>query len=108
MQLLGYDYLADQLTPGIGLIPLTAKIEALRSDNPSATFLFDNGDFLQGNPLADYIAAHHVHNDPHPMISAMSALAYDAFCSGNHEFNYCLEFLSKALEPAPFALSVPM
>lgn len=102
MQLLGYDYFADQPTPGIGLIPLAAKIEALRSDNPSATFLFDNGDFLQGNPLADYIASHHVHNDPHPMISAMSALAYDAVCLGNHEFNYGLEFLSKALEPAPF------
>ncbi|MFT4743348.1 MAG: 2',3'-cyclic-nucleotide 2'-phosphodiesterase/3'-nucleotidase, partial [Yoonia sp.] len=31
MQLLGYDYFADQPTPGIGLIPLAAKIESLRS-----------------------------------------------------------------------------
>lgn len=102
MQLLGYDYFADQPTPGIGLIPLAAKIESLRSKNPSGTFLFDNGDFLQGNPLADYIATHNGDGEPHPMITAMSALSYDAVCLGNHEFNYGLKFLSKALEPAPF------
>ncbi|MCO4847643.1 MAG: bifunctional 2',3'-cyclic-nucleotide 2'-phosphodiesterase/3'-nucleotidase [Yoonia sp.] len=102
MQLLGYDYFADHPTLGNGLIPLAAKIEAIRAENPTGTFLFDNGDFLQGNPLADYIAAHNLDDEPHPMIAAMSTLCYDAVCLGNHEFNYGLEFLSKALKSAPF------
>ena len=56
-------------------------------------FLFDNGDFLQGNPMADFVASLPEDDTDHPMITAMNALDYDAVALGNHEFNYGLPFL---------------
>lgn len=102
MQILPYDYFADNATPNIGLIPLAGLIEAHRSDPTVTALLFDNGDFLQGNPLADHIASL---NDPaqvHPMIGAMNMLSYDAVGLGNHKFNYGLPFLTGALKHAAF------
>ena len=68
--------------------------------------LFDNGDFLQGSPMADYVAQSHgmVDGDTHPMISAMNHLCYDAGTLGNHEFNYGLEFLNMSLAEATYPI----
>jgi len=53
MQILGYDYFSDQVDQESGLIHLVDSIDALRSEDQVTTLLFDNGDFIQGNPLAD-------------------------------------------------------
>ena len=102
MQLLGYDYFADHPTPDLGLVPLAGLIETYRADPTVTTLLFDNGDFLQGNPLADYVVGQAQHNAPHPMIAAFNALDYDAVTLGNHEFNYGLEVLDQVLQDAQF------
>ena len=102
MQLMGYDYFADQPTPDLGLIPLAGLIEAHREDLHVTTFLFDNGDFLQGNPLADYVTSDAQAGTPHPMIAAFNALSYDAVALGNHEFNYGLDVLDSVLSTADF------
>lgn len=102
MQLLDYDYFADQLDPTIGLIGLADKISDLQSAPGIATILCDNGDLLQGNPLADHIANAHRKGDIHPMIAALNALGYDAMTLGNHEFDYGMDFLSDALNGAVF------
>ena len=101
--LLPYDYHADRPMPGIGLCTAADLIDAARSEVRNA-LLFDNGDFLQGTPMGDHIAHDRGMRagDPHPMIAAMNTLGYDAITLGNHEFNYGLDFLMKALGGAAF------
>ena len=98
-----YDYYGDHAACGIGLAGTAALIEACRAEAANA-LLFDNGDFLQGNPMGDYIAYERgmQPGDGHPMIAAMNAVGYDAATVGNHEFNYGLDFLTHALEAATF------
>ncbi|SET41057.1 bifunctional 2',3'-cyclic-nucleotide 2'-phosphodiesterase/3'-nucleotidase [Oceanicella actignis] len=98
-----YDYFADRPAPHLGLSRAAALIRSLRAQAPNA-LLFDNGDFLQGNPLAD-LAAREQARDPgatHPVIAAMNALGYDAATLGNHEFDYGLDTLAAALRQARF------
>jgi 2',3'-cyclic-nucleotide 2'-phosphodiesterase/3'-nucleotidase len=63
----------------------------------------DAGDFLQGNPLA-YVAARVDTQMPHPVIAAMNAIGYDAVVIGNHEFNYGLPALQRAMRQADFSM----
>lgn len=99
-QLLDWDYLTDRPSPHTGLARAAALIRLLRAAVPNS-LLFDNGDFLQGSPLSDWVADS---SDArvHPMIAAMNALGYDAATLGNHEFNYGLPFLTEALAQARF------
>ena len=97
MQLSGYDYLRDQPNPNRGLARLAPKITALR-DEGITSLLFDNGDFLQGTPLADTAMQNLRDGIPHPMISALNDLKYDAITLGNHEFDYGLDDLARALD----------
>src|SRR5690606_29393671 len=68
--------------------------------------LVDNGDFLQGNPMGDYIAYERgmKEGDVHPIVAGMNVLGYDASTLGNHEFNYGLDFLEKTLAVANSAV----
>lgn len=102
MQLLDYDYFAGQQDSSIGLIGLADHITALRSDPGVTTLLCDNGDLIQGNPLADELAARPLKT--HPMIAALNMLRYDAITLGNHEFDYGLDFLRKTLSTAAFPI----
>ncbi len=103
VNLLPYDYYADEPADTLGLARAGGLIERLRAEAPNC-LLFDNGDFLQGNPMGDYIARHHglPAGEVHPMIAAMNALEYDAVTLGNHEFNFGLGFLDRALQDAVF------
>ena len=65
--------------------------------------LVDNGDVIQGSPLGDYMAAKGLNSgDVHPVYKAMNTLDYAVGNLGNHEFNYGLDFLHKALAGAKF------
>ncbi len=98
-----YDYYQDKPDDRVGLGKAASVIKAARAEAPNS-LLLDNGDFLQGNPLGDYIAYERgmKAGDKHPIITAMNTLGYDAATLGNHEFNYGLEFLNKALAGANF------
>ncbi len=102
VHLLDYDYFADRVDENCGLVRLLEPIHALRSAPGQTTLLFDNGDFIQGNPLADHLATQSPQDGVHPMIHAFNALQYDAVALGNHEFNYGLPFLRRALRDARF------
>lgn len=91
MRMTGFDYLRDRDVSGKGLTALAPLIEDLRAGGV-ATVLCDNGDFLQGSPLADHLAME-VGAGAHPLVAAMNALRYDAVAIGNHEFDYGLERL---------------
>ena len=99
--ILPYNYWTRQSLPGVGLSEIARQIEAARAEAPNS-LLLDNGDFLQGNPLADYVAMVRRCQRTHPVIAAFNALKYDAVTLGNHEFNYGLPFLNAALAEARF------
>nr|WP_102108589.1 bifunctional 2',3'-cyclic-nucleotide 2'-phosphodiesterase/3'-nucleotidase [Kandeliimicrobium roseum] len=98
-----YDYYADKPVDTVGLARTAAHIADVRAEAAN-TLLLDNGDFLQGNPMGDYIAYEKgmKEGDLHPVIAAMNTLDFDASTLGNHEFNYGLGFLAKALAGANF------
>lgn len=99
-QLMPWDYLADRPCPARGLVRLASLIARARTE-AATCLLLDNGDFLQGSPLGDLVAAQGI-ADIHPMIAAMNALGYDAATLGNHEFSHGLPFLTRALQDARF------
>ncbi|PWJ18084.1 bifunctional 2',3'-cyclic-nucleotide 2'-phosphodiesterase/3'-nucleotidase [Jannaschia seohaensis] len=98
-----YDYYGDRQVDTVGLARTAALIDDLRAESGNALVL-DNGDFLQGNPMGDYIAYERgmKEGDMHPIITAMNTVGFDAATIGNHEFNYGLDFLMKALAGAEF------
>ncbi len=93
-----FDYFQDRPDPLRGLEALTPIIAKLRRTFPNI-LLLDNGDTVQGTPLADVAARE---DAPHPMITAMNALEYDAMGLGNHDFNYGLDFAQKIAQLAQF------
>ncbi len=101
--ILPYDYYADAPNDTMGLARTASIIEEIRAEAGNAV-LFDNGDLIQGNPMGDYYAYEKGLNqsDVHPSVAALNALGYDAATLGNHEFNYGLDFLDRALEGAEF------
>ena len=98
-----YDYYRDEPTDEFGLAKTATLIRAAQEEAQNV-LLFDNGDLIQGNPLADYKAKTDVlqAGEVHPVYKAMNLLGYDAGNIGNHEFNYGLEFLDLSLEGANF------
>jgi 2',3'-cyclic-nucleotide 2'-phosphodiesterase/3'-nucleotidase len=98
--LMPYDYCTNRPNSNLGLGAISQQIAAARGEARNC-LLFDNGDFLQGNPLADY-AATSKRRRVHPVITAFNTLGYDAATLGNHEFDYGLRFLSDVLADAQF------
>jgi 2',3'-cyclic-nucleotide 2'-phosphodiesterase/3'-nucleotidase len=98
--ILSYDYAANRPMNGQGLAQMASLIADARAQVPGA-ILLDNGDFLQGSALAD-LAAQGRRRRGHPVIAAMNALGYDAATLGNHEFNFGLGVLGRALDEAQF------
>jgi len=74
-----YDYYSDKPVDTVGLARTAAIIEAIRAEATNA-LLIDNGDFLQGNPMGDYIAYERgmKDGDMHPVIQAMNTLVSTA------------------------------
>jgi 2',3'-cyclic-nucleotide 2'-phosphodiesterase / 3'-nucleotidase len=99
--LLPYDYRGDRALSGRSLTEIASLIEGARSEAQNCVLL-DNGDFLQGSPLADYVASAPKRRRMHPVIQAFNTLGYDAITLGNHEFDYGLEFLTSSLAGARF------
>ena len=98
-----YDYYSDKPVDTVGLSRTATLINGVRAEATNS-MLLDNGDFLQGNPMGDYVAYERgmKEGDTHPVIDAMNAVGFDAATIGNHEFNYGLEFLMKSTAGAQF------
>ncbi|HEX6937800.1 MAG TPA: 5'-nucleotidase C-terminal domain-containing protein [Longimicrobiales bacterium] len=99
-RLLAHDYYTGRATDH-GLALLKPIVDSIRAANPGRVYLFDSGDLLQGNPLA-YVHARREPVRPNPIIRAMNLLRYDAAAIGNHEFNYGIPHLDRAVEDAAF------
>ncbi|HHG8773831.1 TPA: bifunctional 2',3'-cyclic-nucleotide 2'-phosphodiesterase/3'-nucleotidase [Raoultella planticola] len=100
--MMDFDYYKDAATEKFGLVRTATLIEKARQEAKNSV-LVDNGDVIQGSPLGDYIAAKGLKSgDVHPVYKAMNTLDYAVGNLGNHEFNYGLDFLHKALAGATF------
>ncbi|MDQ0319740.1 2',3'-cyclic-nucleotide 2'-phosphodiesterase/3'-nucleotidase [Pararhizobium capsulatum DSM 1112] len=98
-----YDYYGDKPNDTMGLARTASIIDAIRAEATNS-LLVDNGDFLQGNPMGDFMAYQHgmKEGDVHPIIKAMNVLGYEAGTLGNHEFNYGLDYMNKVLAGANY------
>ena len=103
-RLRGWNYESNAPDPVRGLSRAATIVDSLRRAAPGRVILIDAGDMLQGNSLT-YVAARVVPADgPHPVIAAMNAMQYDAAAIGNHEFNYGVPFLERAVRQAKFPM----
>jgi len=102
--IMDYDYYQSKPDITIGLARTASLISEARAE-VNNTVLVDNGDLLQGSPMGDYVASEfkkgHQFNT-HPAYKAMNTLNYEVGNIGNHEFNYGLDFLEKAITSAEF------
>ena len=97
-----YDYYKDQPSQQIGLSRAATLVKQAQSESVN-NVLVDNGDLIQGSPMGDYMAAKGIEDgEIHPVYKAMNQLHYEVGNIGNHEFNYGLDFLQKALAGANF------
>jgi 2',3'-cyclic-nucleotide 2'-phosphodiesterase/3'-nucleotidase len=100
--MMDFDYYKDSATEKFGLVRTASLINAARNEVRNSV-LVDNGDLIQGSPLGDYMAAKGLKKgDVHPVYKALNTLDYAVGNLGNHEFNYGLDYLHRALEGAKF------
>ena len=98
----GWDYFANAPDSTRGLTRVSTIMDSLRTAHPDRVVLVDAGDDLQGTPMTSVALRDSLL--PNPIISAMSALRYDAGVIGNHEFNYGLGYLNRAIAQATFPM----
>jgi 2',3'-cyclic-nucleotide 2'-phosphodiesterase/3'-nucleotidase len=99
----GWDYYTNAPDTLRGLARVGTIIDSLRRVSRVDPIVVDAGDIIQGNPLA-FAAARIDPAMPNPVIAAMNAIGYNAAAIGNHEFNYGVSYLNKAVKEAGFPL----
>ncbi len=99
----GWDYFGNRPDTVRGLSRAATIVDSLRRVSAVWPVLVDAGDMLQGTPLT-YAAARIDTTMPHPVMLAMNVMRYDAAAIGNHEFNYGIGTLNRAIKQAQFAM----
>lgn len=88
------DYISDKEVD-IGLLKISSLVKKIKQEN-SETILIDLGDYIQGSILAQYLFEQK--NDPKFLMKIKEKLNYDLQVIGNHEYNFGLNYLKKAVE----------
>lgn len=100
--MMNYDYYKDEFTSEYGLVKTASLIKEIRNEYKNVV-LVNNGDLIQGSPLADYQVSKGLEKgEIHPVYKLMNELNYEVGGLGNHEFNFGLDFLKKAISSANF------
>lgn len=100
--MMNYDYFKDQYIDTFGLVKTANLIHQARQEVKNSV-LVDNGDLIQGSPMADYAKNKGLkQGEIHPVYKALNTLNYTVGNIGNHEFNFGLDFLQKSLSGAKF------
>ncbi len=100
-RLRGWDYERNEIDTDRGLARAATVIDSIRAANPGRVILLDAGDLLQGNMLA-YVGARVSADTMNSIVAAMNAMAYDAAAIGNHEYNFGVPHLERAVRQARF------
>ncbi|MBP1975942.1 bifunctional metallophosphatase/5'-nucleotidase [Cohnella thailandensis] len=96
---LPHHYANNEPSP-TGFARLAPLIRAERARHEH-TLLLDNGDLIQGTPFT-YYYSRFASDAPHPMIRVLNELGYEGAVIGNHEFNYGMDLLNKAVRESNF------
>lgn len=100
--IMDYDFYKDDYTQRFGFARTASLIRQLQSE-VSNSVLVDNGDLIQGSPMADWAYSTQLQSKQvHPAHKALNEMHYTVGGLGNHEFNYGLDYLEKALAGAKF------
>ncbi len=95
-----WDYLNDREAPW-GLTRAATVVDSLRGEYPGQVIVVDAGDLIQGSPFATFFGTER-ESDPHPVIDALNAVGYDVTTPGNHDFDFGLPVLGRAISGAAF------
>ena len=99
-----FDYYKDAPTEKFGFTRAASLIRQARSEVKNSV-LVDNGDLIQGNPIADYQAAQgYKEGKSNPAVDCLNAMHYEVGTLGNHEFNYGLDYLADCIKQAKFPI----
>ena len=102
--LMNYDYYTGSETNNSGLVKAATVIkeqkeQANKSKKSSVdnVLLVDNGDTIQGTPLANLYAIKQPvkPGQKYPVYEALESLGYDMTTIGNHEVNYGMDFIKQ-------------
>src|SRR5699024_3210483 len=102
--LMNYDYYTGSETNNSGLVKAATVIkeqkeQANKSKKSSEdnVLLVDNGDTIQGTPLANLYAIKQPvkPGQKYPVYEALESLGYDMTTIGNHEVNYGMDFIKQ-------------
>ncbi|WP_461218375.1 bifunctional metallophosphatase/5'-nucleotidase [Lapidilactobacillus salsurivasis] len=95
--LLPTDYTSRNSQKPYGLTRAATVIkEQVAAAGAEPVLVIENGDFLQGSPLAYYVAK--VSHDLRPLSQAYNQIPYQIGIVGNHEFNYGADYLRTAIQ----------
>lgn len=98
----GWDYFRNAPDTTRGLTRLATIVDSIRAAAPGRVLLVDAGDNMTGTPVTS--VAMRDSAGPNPIIAAMNAMRYDAAVIGNHEFNFGLGYLNRAIAEARFPM----
>lgn len=100
------DFRRPLLNDGLGLTRAATVIAALqeRASHGEAVVTIENGDFIQGSPLTNYV------EKQAPEATGIyqqlaDAVGYDVRVFGNHEFNYGRDYLERVMADTPQLLN---
>src|SRR5690606_37614680 len=98
-----WDYYANVPSDNVGLAKIYTLVKESRADYPN-TLLLDNGDLIQGTPLAADLVNMGLPRpgELHPIIDVLNRMGYDAATLGNHEFNFGLDYALNTIAGAQF------
>ncbi len=92
-----WDYYRNRKEPSYGLSKVATLVDSVRQVYPN-NLLLDSGDWLQGNPFAEYFALQASEEDHFPFLTVVDHMGFDAVVLGNHEFNFGLDYLNRQIE----------
>ncbi len=96
----GYLYPTDYLNTNdelpFGLFKAASLLKKEREEAEGAVLLIENGDYIQGSPLSQYVKENQ--RTPKELVSVLNDIGYDVGVLGNHEFNYGLDYLKEGIE----------
>lgn len=93
------NYVDSGIEKPFGIEKACTTIKKYKQAHPDEkVILLDNGDFLEGSPMAYYVAKRADEQDKESFIKAYNQVGYQLGTIGNHEFDYGLDYLNFMLK----------
>lgn len=98
------NFVKHRLDLPFGLLKAASVIEQVRKQTTDPVLTVDAGDVLEGSPLTEFLAKFSNPPAPERLMKAYNTIGYDVGVLGNHEFNYGLAYLQKAIQSAQYPI----